>query len=135
MGGWSAQAPSVEENAVKGLLNDVNNNFRCQIMNRSIVNDGHGGYITTWTEGAVFDAAIASNTSMEAKTAQAAGVRDTYSIYTDAALVLMFNTVFKRLSDNKTFRVTSDGDEKQTPSGSALNLRMVTAEEWSIPTA
>lgn len=120
---------------MQGLLGDVNNNFPCVIMNRAIVNDGEGGYVTTWTEGATFDAAIASNTSVEAKQAQAAGVKDTYTVFTDAGLVLMFNTVFKRLTDNKTFRVTSDGDDKQTPASATLRLRMVTAEEWRIPTA
>lgn len=120
---------------MQGLLKDVNNYAECVVMNRAIVNDGVGGYISTWTEGAVFGAALAVDQSAEASIAEAQGVRDVYSVYTDTAMVLMTGMVFKRLKDGKTFRVTSDGDEKQTPASSALNLRKVTAEEWSIPTA
>lgn len=133
MGVRSAQAEAMEEDAVKGLLTNVRNYAECVLMNRSIVNDGEGGYITTWTDGATFGAALAVDTSTEASAAQALGVRDVYSVYTDAAMTLMQGMVFRRLEDGKVFRVTSDGDEKATPTTSTLNMRMVTAEEWSIP--
>lgn len=120
---------------MRGLLRDVNNYAECVVMNRAIVNDGEGGYISTWTEGAVFGAALSVDQSAEAKVAAVSGVKDVYSVYTDSAMTLMHGMVFKRLADGKTFRVTSDGDEKQTPSTSTLNMRVVTAEEWSIPTA
>lgn len=135
MGIGLAAAPSLEENAMRGLLRDVNNYAECVVMNRAIVNDGEGGYISTWTEGAVFGAALSVDQSAEAKVAAVSGVKDVYSVYTDSAMTLMHGMVFKRLADGKTFRVTSDGDEKQTPSTSTLNMRVVTAEEWSIPTA
>jgi hypothetical protein len=117
------------------LITDTNNYAKCVIINRAIESDGQGGYVTVWTEGAEFGAAIAVEQSSEARVAASLGVRDVYSVYTDTALVMTYNTVFRRIKDGKVFRVTSDGDDKQTPTSSPLNMRKVTAEEWKIPTA
>lgn len=117
------------------LLTDTNNYAECQILNANVVNDGYGGVITVWTDGATFGAAIANDQSVESKVASAQGVRDVYSVFTDSSIVLMGGMVFRRLKDGKTFRVTSDADDKQTPTSSSLNMRKVTAEEWSVPTA
>jgi hypothetical protein len=40
--------------------------------------------------------------------------------------------VFVRKRDGKIFRVTSDGDDKATPKSTVLDMRQVTAEEWSL---
>lgn len=105
----------------------------CVFINRSRVPDGEGGTTTTWTEGAGFEAAIVLDNSIEARVAQAQGVTAVYTVTTDRSLVLEYHEVFKRLSDNKVFRVTSDGDDKATPASARLNMRQVSAEEWSLP--
>ena len=46
---------------------------------------------------------------------------------------LQYHDVFRRNRDLKIFRVTSDGDDKHTPASATLNMRQVTAEEWSLP--
>jgi hypothetical protein len=46
---------------------------------------------------------------------------------------LQFHDIFIRKEDNKVFRVTSDGDDKKTPSIASLDMRQVSAEEWRIP--
>ena len=46
---------------------------------------------------------------------------------------LQARDIFKRLEDNKIFRVTSDGDDNKTPAGARLNMRQVTAEEYTLP--
>lgn len=94
--------------------------------------DGYGGFDTLWEEGAQFDAAITFNTSIEARVAEKQGVTSLYTVTTDRGLVLQYHDVFKRLSDGKIFRVTSDGDDKATPKGAPLNMRQVTAEEWEL---
>lgn len=106
---------------------------KCVILNRIKDNDGYGGYTIEWVEGATFDAAIVFDTSIEARTAEKQGVTSLYTITTGKELTLEFHEVFKRISDNKIFRVTSDGDDKKTPASSKLNIRQVTAEEWSLP--
>ena len=105
---------------------------KCIMLDKTTVADGYGGYDTVWKEGADFDAAITFNTSMEARTAEKAGVTSLYTVTTSKALTLEYHDVFKRKSDGKVFRVTSDGDDKYTPASSTLDMRQVTAEEWSV---
>lgn len=106
---------------------------KCIILNKQTVADGYGGYITTWSDGAEFDAAIVFDTSMQARTAEKQGVTSLYTITTGKSLTLEYHDVFRRVRDSKIFRVTSDGDDKYTPASASLNMRQVTAEEWSLP--
>ena len=105
----------------------------CRLLTKVTTPDGYGGYITTWAEGATFDAAITFDTSIEARTAQKQGVTSLYTVTTGKAMTLEYHDVFRRSSDNKIFRVTSDGDDKKTPASASLNMRQVTAEDWSLP--
>lgn len=105
---------------------------RCAFQNKAVSPDEYGGYVTTWTDGAEFDAAIVFDTSIEARVADKQGVTSLYTVTTGRGLTLEYHDVFKRLSDGKIFRVTSDGDDKYSPKSSALNMRQVTAEEWAL---
>lgn len=102
----------------------------CVMMHKTTQDDGYGGEITIWHDGASFDAAITFDTSMEARTAGAQGVTSMYTVTTRKTKVLEYHEVFRRVSDGKIFRVTSDGDDKYTPASATLNMRQVTAEEW-----
>ena len=112
------------------LLEDAFEN--CVMMDKTTQPDGYGGYISTYAEGAPFKAAIVFDTSMQARTAEKQGVTSLYTITTSRALTLEYHDVFKRVSDNKIFRVTSDGDDKFTPASTQLDMRQVTAEEYII---
>ena len=105
---------------------------KCKMMDKTTQPDGYGGYISTYAEGVEFDAAITFDTSIEARTAEQAGVTSLYTVTTNKALTLEYHDVFKRVRDNKIFRVTSDGDDKFTPASATLNMRQVTAEEWRL---
>jgi hypothetical protein len=105
---------------------------KCIMLNKVTTADGYGGYIITWTDGAEFDAAITFDTSMQARTADKAGVTSLYTVTTSRALTLEYHDVFRRVRDGKVFRVTSDGDDKFTPASATLDMRQVTAEEWSV---
>ena len=107
----------------------------CLFMNKSKVNDGYGGYINTWTEGADFQAAITFDTSIQARVGEKQGVTSRYTVTTNRDLVLQYNDYFKRVRDGKLFHVTSDGDDRFTPKSAMLNMRQVEAEEiTSLPT-
>ena len=69
-----------------------------------------------------------------ARIAEKQGVTSVYTITTDKSVVLEYHDVLRRLYDGKIFRITSDGDDKYTPDSATLNMRQVTAEEWSLPT-
>lgn len=105
----------------------------CVLLNKQTEADGYGGYIVTYVDGASFDAAVTFDTSMEARTADKQGVTSLYTVTTSRAMTLEYHDVFRRNRDNKIFRVTSDGDDKFTPASTALDMRQVTAEEWSLP--
>lgn len=112
------------------LLSEAMEN--CIMLDKRTEADGYGGYITTWVEGAEFQAAIVLDTSMEARIAEQQGVTALYTITTKKVMNLQYHDVFKRSSDKKIFRVTSDGDNKKTPESAGLNMRQVSAEEWVL---
>lgn len=102
----------------------------CIMMDKTTASDGRGGFITSWTDGAIFDAAIVFDSSMQARAAGVAGVTSLYTVTTAKNVNLQYHDVFRRVADGKIFRVTSDGDDKTTPVSAALNMRQVTAEEF-----
>ena len=101
-------------------------------MEKTRVPDGEGGWTAVWTSGAEFDAAIVMDTTMQARVAESAGMKSVYTVTTDRTLPLDFHDVFRRLSDGKTFRVTSDSSDKETPSVASFQFAQVSAEEWVL---
>lgn len=112
------------------LLNQMRT--ECVMLDKKRLPDGEGGFYIEWTESAKFMAAIVLDTSIEAKAAEKQGVTGIYTVTTEKSITLEYHDVFKRLYDGKIFRVTSDGDDKYTPESAALNMRQVSAEEWSL---
>lgn len=106
---------------------------QCVFLNKTKVPDGYGGFRTLWTDGAIFNAAIVFDASMEARVGEKQGVTSLYTVTTSRALTLEYHDVFRRVSDSKIFRVTSDGDDKKTPASAFLDMRQVTAEEFTLP--
>ena len=105
----------------------------CVILNKTTTLDDYGGFISSYVAGVEFKAAITFDTSIEARRADQEGVKSLYTITTGKELTLEYHDVFQRVRDGKIFRVTSDGDDKYTPDSATLNMRQVTAEEWSLP--
>lgn len=95
--------------------------------------DGYGGVRPVWTPGASFQAAAVLDNSMQARIAEKQGVTALYTITTRKNMNLQYHDVLRRVSDEKIFRVTSDGDDKKTPGSANLNMRQVSAEEWRLP--
>lgn len=106
----------------------------CVMLDKRTVSDGIGGYKITYVEGAEFSAAITLDTSIQARVAEKQGVTALYTVTTSRALNLQYHDIFRRKSDNKVFRVTSDGDDKLTPPSATLDMRQVSAEEYELPT-
>ena len=104
----------------------------CTIIEKRTVPDGYGGWSTEWYDGSGFSAAVVLNSSLEAKIAESQGVTGIYTVTTEKALNLQYHDVFRRESDKKIFRVTSDGDDDKTPASAGLDMRQVSAEEWRL---
>jgi hypothetical protein len=105
----------------------------CTMIDKVTVPDGYGGFITEYVDGASFESAITLDLSTTARIGQKQGVNNVYSVFTSKNATLQSYDIFRRESDGKTFRVTSDGLDNKTPNGAMLNLRKVSAEEWTLP--
>ena len=104
----------------------------CVFLNKSKVSDGEGGFVVEWTEGANFKAAIVFDSSMEARVAEKSGVTSLYTVSVPKDTPMKYHDVFKRLSDGKVFRATSDGDDKKTPQTASFQIFQFTAEEFEL---
>ena len=104
----------------------------CILLDKKRESDGEGGIRETYTESVPFEAAIVFDTSMEARIGSKQGVTSRYTVTVPRGFKLEFHDVFRRLSDGKIFRVTSDGDDKVTPPSASFAFSQVTAEEWSV---
>ena len=104
----------------------------CTMIDKRTVSDGRGGTTTTWAEGAEFQAAIVRDTAVEVRVAEAQGTKAIYTVTTAKTVNLQYHDVFRREEDGKIFRVTSDGDDNKTPPSAGLNMRNVSAEEWTL---
>lgn len=113
------------------LLSDAMEAFI--IINASLTSDGYGGIVTTYSDGATISGAMVFDTSKEISVAKALGSTSVYTLTTAKNINLQYHTILRRVSDNKIFRVTSDGDDSFTPASATLNMRQVTCEEWSLP--
>ena len=102
------------------------------LMEKTRQPDGEGGFITEWVDGVYFDAAITFDTSMESRIAERQGVTSRYTVTTNKNAKLEFHDVIRRMSDGKVFRITSDGDDVQTPKRASFQFLQVTAEEWVL---
>jgi hypothetical protein len=104
----------------------------CVFMNETTVSDGRGGNMTTWVPGAEFEAGFELQNSLNEAVAQAQGVKGVYRVTTSRDTRLEYHRVFKRLSDNRLFRVESK-DDSSTPTSAGLDMRVVRADEWELP--
>lgn len=102
------------------------------LMEKTRESDGEGGFIVNWIDGVVFDAAITFDTSMESRIAERQGVTSRYTVTTNENAKLEFHDVIRRLSDGKVFRISSDGDDVQTPDRATFQVLQVTAEEYVL---
>lgn len=116
------------------LLTDSEYYGTCCYINKIRVPDGEGGTTTVWREGAEFQASITLDNSIEARAAEARDAIGIYTVTTKKSVILEYHDVFKRLKDNKIFRVTTDGDDNATPNSARLDMRQVNAQEWELPT-
>lgn len=103
------------------------------IMDKTTEPDGRGGVITTYKEGAEIMVAYSFDSSTQARIGEQAGAENRFTLTTRKTVNLQYHDVVKRSTDNKIFRVTSDGDDNYTPSSSSLDMRQVEAEEWELP--
>jgi len=104
----------------------------CVMLDRRTVPDGLGGFTYEWTEGASFQAAVIKDSSLAARVAEKQGVTELYTVTVTKGLPLQFHDVFRRSSDGKTFRVTSNIKDSETPNVASFQIGQVSAEGWEL---
>lgn len=102
------------------------------IIDRTTTDDGYGGVVTTWTDGAKIQGAIVFDTSSEMKVAEAMGSTSAYTLTVRKNVNLDYHTVLRRESDKKIFRILSNSDDRKTPQSARLNMLQYSAEEWTL---
>ena len=105
----------------------------CQILNRTRTDDAFGGYTEAWEGGAKFKAAIAKMNSPQMLIAEKQGISESFTVVVDETFPLNYHDVFKRLSDNSIFRVTSKTTDSTAHPASTVKIAAVTAERWVLP--
>lgn len=105
----------------------------CVKLTKATAGDSLGGFTTEWTEGERFKAAFVFDGSTSARVAAVQGVTDNYTITVKRSTSLQFHDVFRRLTDGKVFRVTSNGQDRLTPPIATLDMRQVSAEPYELP--
>lgn len=106
---------------------------QCQILNHVRMDDAFGGYTDTWEDGAKFNAAIAKMSSPEQVIAEKEGITESFTVVVEGTFSLDYHDVFKRLSDNSVFRVTSRTTDSTAHPASTVKIAKVTAERWVLP--
>lgn len=104
----------------------------CVLLEKTRVSDGLGGWITAWTDGEEFKAAIRKDDTLQARQAEKAGVTEVYTVTVNREKPLEFHDVFRRVKDGQVFRVTSNITDNTSPEFSAINFGQVSAEAWVL---
>lgn len=103
------------------------------IIDKTVADDGYGGTVPSWKDGITIKGVMVYDNSTQMKIAQEMGVTSAYTFTVKKSIELDYHTVLRRKSDNKIFRLTSDSDDKKTPSSAGLDMRQYSAEEWKLP--
>lgn len=104
------------------------------MMDKKSISDGMGGFEITWVDGAEFLGSVNTDNSTEMRIAEQQGVTSVYTITTERNLILNHGDVVKRKRDNKTFKITSNSDDMQSPArpNSRINITQVRAESFDL---
>lgn len=105
----------------------------CVTLVKTRVPDPVGGYETRYVDGVTFTAAWEYESSPEIVVAEKQGVKRTYRIYVDKTLDLDYHEVFRRTDNGQYYRVTNPGTDRNTPSFSRLNKRLIEVEITELP--
>jgi len=122
---------SLQETRPTSLLDEYN--AECVLLVKTRIDDPVGGYKTAFTDGATFSAAWEYISAPEMIVAEQQDVSRVYRIYVDKTLDLDFHEAFRRKDNGQTYRVTNPGTDRQTPSFSRINRRLIEVEKWELP--
>ena len=109
----------------------------CTIIDKTTQNDVYGSVVTSYVRGAAFTASVSFENSVQARVAMSQGVKNMYNVVypKNIGIILMSGDIFERNEDGKTFRVSSDSIDSDSPAAASpiMQVRHCSAEEWTVP--
>ena len=97
-------------------------------INRTRIDDGYGGYKSTWTKGVEFMATADFPGSSTGLIADKLTERTNCTITTSRSVTLEAMEIVQRQSDGVYFRVLQSGSFNKTPNSAGLDMRQSRAE-------
>lgn len=105
----------------------------CVKLAQTTTEDGTGGRRTAWTDAGRFYATIVEKSHTEPENGEKKRAKAFYDVFIPREYDIRYHDVFRRVSDGRVFRVTSNPDDKKTPLMSHMSFAIVSAEEWRLP--
>ena len=102
------------------------------IMDKVSRPDGFGGFVWVWQEGVHFLGKAVHKSGNELYIAQQQGMKETYSITTQANIPLERGDYVKRLRDGATLKVTTAPEDGTPPTISDVKFLYVLAERVTL---
>lgn len=102
------------------------------LLDKVSVPDPMGGIMYKYQEGAHFFGQTLKDNSTEMKIAQQSGAKDVYTLVVLKPLELERKQLFRRLSDNADFTVTSPTRDMASPEKSGLKFSQATVERVTL---
>lgn len=114
------------------MPNPLSHADKFKFLNR-VVTNGPFGPVIDWQEGAEFDCLLTFNSSMEARIAEKQQVTSLFSGIVAKDSPIEYHSVFKRVSDDAVFRVTSEPKDDESPGIATFSVKAFTAEKYTLP--
>ncbi len=108
---------------------------RCTLLSRAVTPDMMGGTDEGYTDESDFWAVIRKDSTTADRIAEKQGVAESFTVVVTRGTALKNTDVFRREKDGKTYRVTSNIQDKEAPARSTVRIGAVTAERWDLPHA
>lgn len=103
------------------------------LKNRSVVDDGEGGFVTNWVDGATIQAALDLGSSREVREAKARDLKTVYTATFPKNTPVRYGDYIESVETGEIFRITSEPSDNQTPEMAKFQSCFATAERVEFP--
>ncbi len=103
------------------------------IINKAIIDDGEGGYITTWADGATIKAALDLGSANEQRQAEAQSLKKVFTATFPRRTPIRYGDYMRNARTGEIYRITSDVEDNVTPPMARNQSCFATAERTELP--